>query len=187
MDPFSYLSVLISIILGLGITQLVTGLGRLIQARDRVKLYSPSLSWVVVLLVIHIQTWWAMFGLRNHQDWTFAQFFIVLLQPLVLSLLAALVLPDMNGETHVDLRANYFGHARWFFALTLLLLVVSLTKDLLLSGSLPNPLNVAAHVLFMMTSVIAMLTTREWYHRLIAPFNLLLMLVYITVLFARLA
>ena len=43
MDPFSYLSVLISIILGLGITQLVTGLGRLIQARARIKFYAKSL------------------------------------------------------------------------------------------------------------------------------------------------
>jgi hypothetical protein len=31
-----------SIILGLGITQLVTGLGRLIQARLRVRLYWPT-------------------------------------------------------------------------------------------------------------------------------------------------
>ena len=187
MDPFSYLSVLISIILGLGITQLVTGLGRLIQARDRVKLYAPTLAWVTLLLVVHVQTWWAMFGLRNHVRWSFAQFFVVLMQPLVLSLLAALVLPDIGAETRADLRANYFGQARWFFALWVLLLLVSLTKDVVLSGSLPNGLNVAAHVVFMTTSIIAMVTSREWYHRLLAPFNILLMLAYIALLFARLA
>src|SRR6478672_4069223 len=65
MDPFSYLSVLISIILGLGITQLVTGLGRLIQARGRIKFYAPTIAWVGLLLIIHVQTWWAMFGLRS--------------------------------------------------------------------------------------------------------------------------
>ena len=65
MDRFSYLSVLISIILGLGITQLVTGLGRLIQARHRVRLYWPSVVWTGILLLIHVQTWWSMFGLRN--------------------------------------------------------------------------------------------------------------------------
>jgi hypothetical protein len=35
MDEFNYLSVLISIILGLGVTQLLTGLGKLIFARLR--------------------------------------------------------------------------------------------------------------------------------------------------------
>ena len=146
MDQFSYLSVLISIILGLGITQLVTGLGRLIQARDRVKLYAPALAWVGLLLVIHVQTWWAMFGLRNHSTWNFGQFFVVLLQPLVLSLLASLVVPDFGADAQVDLRANYYAHSRWFFSLLILLLVVSLVKDVVLSGSLPSALNVAAHV-----------------------------------------
>ena len=187
MDQFSYLSVLISIILGLGITQLVTGLGRLIQARHRVQLYAPTLAWVALLLLIHVQTWWAMFGLRNQPHWSFVQFFIVLLQPLVLSLLAALVLPDFGADTPVDLRANYFDQARWFFCLMVLLLVISLVKDLVLTGSLPNAINVGAHVMFIATSIVAALTRREWYHRQLAPFSMVLMLAYIGVLFAQLS
>lgn len=35
MDAFSYLSVLLSIILGLGLTQLLTAAGRLIRHRER--------------------------------------------------------------------------------------------------------------------------------------------------------
>jgi len=181
------LSVLISIILGLGITQLVTGLGRLIQARRRIQSYAPTLIWVALLLVIHVQTWWAMFGLRNQTHWNFIQFFIVLLQPLVLSLLAALVLPEIGPDTHVDLRANYFDQARWFFCLLVLLLVVSLVKDVVLSGSLPSGINVGAHVVFISTSVVAAITQREWYHRQLAPFSIALMLAYIGVLFAQLS
>ena len=186
MDRFSYLSVLISIILGLGITQLVTGLGRLIQARHRVRLYWPSVVWTGILLLIHVQTWWSMFGLRNQSDWTFAQFFVVLLQPIVLSLLAALVLPDINADTDADLRESYYIQSRWFFSLMLLLLVVSLAKDLVLSGSLPVPMNVAAHGLFMALAVGGVATRREWYHHMMAPAMLALMLAYIAVLFARL-
>jgi hypothetical protein len=186
MDRFSYLSVLISIILGLGITQLVTGLGRLIQARHRVRLYWPAAVWVAVLLLIHVQTWWAMFGLRNQTDWTFGQFFIVLLQPIVLSLLAALVLPDINADTHADLRENYYAQSRWFFSLLFLLLVVSLVKDVALSGSLPVPINVAAHALFMVLAAGGVLTRRASYHELLAPVNAVLVLGYIGVLFTRL-
>jgi len=39
VEPFSHLSVLLSIILGLAITQVLQGLGRLIQARHRVRFY----------------------------------------------------------------------------------------------------------------------------------------------------
>jgi hypothetical protein len=187
VDSFSYLSVLISIILGLGITQLVTGLGRLIQARDRVRIYWPAVEWTGLLLLIHVQTWWAMFGLRNVGAWTFAQFFVVLLQPIVLSLLAALVLPDISADTHADLRASYYAQSRWFFSLTVLLLIVSLVKDLMISGSLPAPLNVAAHVVFMAVAAGGIATRNERYHAVVAPIAIALVLVYIGLLFARLA
>src|SRR5262245_10261047 len=102
MDPFSYLAVLISIILGLGITQLLSGLGRLLQDRRRVKVYWPTIVWVGLLLVVHVQTWWAMFGLRTLSNWSFLAFLLVLLQPIVLFLLAALILPDSASETARD-------------------------------------------------------------------------------------
>jgi len=148
MDQFSYLTVLISIILGLGITQLLSGLGRLLQARRNVRLYWPALAWVGILLVVHVQTWWAMFGLRSFQNWTFVSFLLVLLQPIVLYLLSALVLPDPGSETALNLRDHYFAHARWFFILAVSLLAVSLLRDLVLAGSLPNTLNVIAHGMF---------------------------------------
>src|SRR5512139_2208617 len=96
MEEFSYLSVLITIILGLGIAQLMTGLGWLIVSRERVRLYWPTVAWVALLLVFHILTWWTMFGLRNYREWNFLAFLVLLLQPIVLYLLAVLILPDFN-------------------------------------------------------------------------------------------
>jgi len=54
MDAFSYLSVLLSVIIGLGISQLLTSFGRLIRHRDIVRSYWPSLLWAGVLLLIFI-------------------------------------------------------------------------------------------------------------------------------------
>jgi len=64
----------------------------------------------------------------------------------VLFLLAALLLPDSGSETARDLRANYFARSRWFFGLGVLLLVASLTRDVVLTGSLPGRLNTTGHV-----------------------------------------
>ena len=191
MDAFSYLSVLLSIVLGLGITQLLTGLGRLIQARDRVRIYWPTPAWAVLLLVAHVQTWWTMFALRDDAGWTFFAFLLVLLQPVLLYLAAALVLPDFGEtadptEARVDLRRHYFHQARWFFGVLLALLVASVAKDVVLERELPDPANLAAHAAFAALWSVGAATRRERYHLLLAPLSLLGFVVYTAALFLRL-
>jgi hypothetical protein len=65
VDEFGYLSVIISVILGLSIAQLLQGMSQVINARDRVRIYWPSMAWTILLLLVDIQAWWAMFGYRN--------------------------------------------------------------------------------------------------------------------------
>jgi hypothetical protein len=186
MDPFSYLSVLVSIILGLGITQLLTGVGRLLNARSRVRWYWPAVAWVALLLVIHIQAWWAMFELRTHAEWRFGGFLVVLLLPIVLYLSAALVLPEAGPDAPVDLRANYYGHARWFFGLGALMIVASFARPYALGDRRALDLDAAAHLVFFAGLAAAALTRREWYHKLLAAGFGGLLLAYAFVLFARL-
>ena len=186
MDEFAYLSVLITIILGLGITQLMTGFGRLIVSHQGVRLYWPTVAWVALLLIFHILTWWTMFGLRNYRGWTFLAFLVLLLQPIVLYLLAALILPDFSPASRIDLKTNYYYNARWFFSLLVIFFCVSLLKDLTLFGTLPEKANLAAHVIFMALGIAAIGTRRERYHQLLIPMNVILTGAYIAVLFARL-
>jgi hypothetical protein len=62
MDEFGYLAVILSIILGLSVTQLLQGLSNVINARDRVRIYWPAIGWALLLLVIDVQAWRALFG-----------------------------------------------------------------------------------------------------------------------------
>src|SRR5688572_14024615 len=68
MDSFSYLSVLLSIIIGLAITQVLQGLRVLMLSRETARLYAPSLIWAFLLLVIATQMWWSSFGLADHDQ-----------------------------------------------------------------------------------------------------------------------
>ena len=54
MDPFSYLSVLISIILALGMTRVLAGVGEMLQARSRRRLYWVHAIWVTILYLASI-------------------------------------------------------------------------------------------------------------------------------------
>ncbi|HZX71160.1 MAG TPA: hypothetical protein VFE77_10120 [Rhodanobacter sp.] len=106
MDAFSYLSVLLSIILGLAITQVLQGFRGLMLARSRVRTYWPSLAWAILLLVLDVQAWWAMYDLRFRHEWSFLGFAVVLAQTVPLYLLAGLVLPDIGIEGSVVRRGG---------------------------------------------------------------------------------
>lgn len=186
MDQFNYLAVLISIVLGLGITQLLAGFARWLEQRSEVRVYAPSIIWAGTLLIVHVQTWWSMYGMRDHAPWTFLQFSIVLLQPIILFLLATLVLPSAHAHEQ-DMRSNYFGQRAWFFGMLATLLAVSVLKDLVLEGELIEPLNLGFHVFLFVASAIAMVTSREVFHKVLAYISIGFIFAYIVLLFAELA
>src|SRR6476659_6885242 len=141
MDSFAYLSVFISLIRGLGVTHLLTGAASLIRSRSSFRLWWPTPLWMATTFLIQVQTWWAMFTLRTIEHWSFAAFLIVLLQPVAIFMMAALIVPrPLTGQT-ADLKDEYFREYRWFFSALLLALFASLAKNLVLTGSLPEPRN----------------------------------------------
>jgi cytochrome bd-type quinol oxidase subunit 2 len=186
VDAFGYLSVLVSIVLGLGITQLLAGFSRWLERRATFRAYGPAIAWAVLLLLAHIQTWWSMYGLRLYADWTFLQFFMVLLQPILLFLLATLVLPGASVNEQ-DLRSNFIAQRPWFFGLFIALLVVSLVRDLVRDGTLPGAANLGFHGTLFLVGATAALTRNERAQHALAYAALTLFLVYTAVLFADLA
>ncbi len=186
MDAFSYLSVLLSIILGLGFTQLFAAIGRLIRDRDRVRADAIPLLWAAVLVLLYVQVWWSMYGLRLHGNWTFGEFSAVLAEAAVLYLMAALVLPEQVAETGLDLAQYFDAQRRWFFGLFLALLATSLAKDLVLAGHLPDATNLGFHAAFALTGVAGLLIRSRAGQLALALSGVLVIVAYIGVLFARL-
>ncbi len=58
MDPFSYLSVLISIVLALGMTGVLQGLGEMLQARSHRRVYWVHALWVLNIFLFLVIAWW---------------------------------------------------------------------------------------------------------------------------------
>ena len=186
MDEFGYLSVLLSVILGLAVTQILKGFRGLILSRARIRIYWPVIVWAALVLLICFQSWWAMFELRHYQQWTFATFAVVLLQTIVTYMLAGLVFPDLFGEGIVDLRENFYANRVWFFALGFFVIVVSFCKVVVLYGELPRPTDLAFHAFFGTLLLIGALTRREWAQQALVLAGMVSFILYIMVLFARL-
>ncbi len=186
MSPFDYLSVLISIVLGLSITQLLGGFAAMVRARGRTNFYWPVPVQMLAMFLITVQLWWTLFGLREIQHWTFAEFLVVLMQPVVLYLMTALITPDLRDDSHADLREMYFREARWFYGAGLAAVAASIAKSLVLWGSLPHPVDLAGHVAFSVTALAGIISRKDWVHKIIAPLFLGLYIIYIALLFVTL-
>ena len=185
-ESFNYLSVLLAVVLGLAITQVLLGFRGLILTRAKVKLYYPTLIWAGLMLLWAIQAWWANFSMRTQANWTFGALLVIILEAISVYMAAALVLPDSTGGSIIDLRDQYFAHKSWFFGALLAFLVFSVAKDLALHGHLPDRMNLAFHVFGGLMVTVAAITRREWFHKLLAPAFALVVLLYISLLFARL-
>lgn len=155
MSPFEYLSVLVSIILGLAIAQLLSGAARLIQLRHRVRMHATTLCWMAMLFLLNIQIWWAAFARREAMDWNFFEFMFYLLMPIIAFLLSHLVLPELGDEDEVRLAEHFDRNRPWFFALFVALLLVSLGEQSLRRGFVRIDVDFAFHALFLATALAA--------------------------------
>lgn len=117
MTPFEHLSVLISIVLGLGIARLLWSVHQIAQAHERIRLYWLPLLWTALVFVIQVEWWWASFEFRQQMSWTFFYFLFVLMSPVTLYLAAVFVLPEIEEKTPYDLRTYYYRNRGWFFSM----------------------------------------------------------------------
>ena len=166
MNSFDYLSVLISIILGLAIAKVLTGLATVITARERVDFYWPPIVWAIWIFFICAQHWWAQWTLRFTQEWTFLDFTLLLLVPVGFFLLSALVLPEREENGKLDLGEWFFRNRKWFFGIMFFLPALSIVEEIVRSGHIASTLNFAFLVAFDAVIVVAfLLKTRkaqEW-------------------------
>jgi hypothetical protein len=186
VDAFSYLSVLLSIVLGLGLTQLLTATGRLIRHRDRVRVNWLPVLWAALLFLIYVQVWWAMYGLRLRREWTFLGFSVVLAQTATLYIMAAVALPEEIDEAGTDLGVYFDRHHRWFFACFLATLVISVAKDVVLAGRLPEPTNLAFHGVLAVGCIAGILLRRRRAQQGLGLGFAAVIVTYIAFLFTRL-
>lgn len=185
MDEFSYLSVLISVILGLAVTQILKGFRGIVLSRVRVRIYWPVLAWAALLLLICFQHWWAMFGMRHRHDWTFEQFGAVLLNVIFIYMACGLVFPDFFGDEVVDLKESFYAHRGWFFSMALGAILASILKGFVLDHRLPPPADLTFHCIFGATVLFGALTRSERYHKSLIVFGSGLFVFYIVLLYAR--
>jgi len=115
-DIFTHVRVLVGIVIGLGLTRVLTGLARFMQHPKQRPLYFTHLLWLGVVLLSAIHFWWFELGLARIKPWPFELFLFVILYAFLFYLMATLLIPD-DLEEYSSWEAYYFSRRRWFFGL----------------------------------------------------------------------
>lgn len=134
MGVFEYIGVLISVIMGLGITHLATGATKLIQHRDKVRFCLPHALWTVNVLIYILLIWWGMFWWSGHENWFVYEYLFITLYAIVLFFLASMLYPwDMDKD--IDVRAYFFRNRLWFFGALFVAWCMDIPETLLKSSA----------------------------------------------------
>ena len=140
MDAFGYVSVIFSVVIGLGLSHLLTGVVDLFKVRGRVKFYWVHLLWVALTFVGHIFLWWTMWNLRLLREWDFFSFLLILLAPVLLYVSAALLIPKVEpGGAAIDLREYFYESRPAFFGVNAAFTALMSAENWLLTGQASPP------------------------------------------------
>lgn len=177
---FEYLTVLISVVVGLSLTSFLTNVVRIIHVRSNVTISWVQLLWSVTILVWTVAFWWFTFVLAEQRQWTYPLFAFLLAYATFLFFLMALLFPEGVPADH-NYRTQFMRNRSWFFGVFLVFLCVDvidyfikLDKDVSIVGHLPYAAFAGPLIAF---SLVAMRTDNLIFHRSFAAYSLLATLV----------
>ena len=170
MDLFEYISVLTSIIIGLGIAHLLRGVAHLVQHPGRHRIDWSHLVWVTYLFFHLAFWWWWQFALNDLPVWQFQNYIFLVIYAVILYLTCALLFPT-DLDDYSGYEDYYFSRRKWLFGLIGTSYVIDVYDtwlkgaDHLLSLGMHYRVVILSYVLF---SAIAVATTRRWGQAVVA-------------------
>ena len=177
---FEYLTVLISVVIGLSVTSFLTNVVRIIHLRGDVTISWVQLLWSATILIWTIAFWWFTFVLADQQQWTYPLFIFLLAYSTLLFFLMALLFPEGVPADH-NYRTQFMRNRVWFFGALLLFLcvdvidyLVKLDKDVSIVGHLPYAAFIGPLIVL---SLFALRTDNLVFHRVFAVYSVLAVLV----------
>jgi hypothetical protein len=180
LSSFEFLSVLISVVVGLGVAHLLTGIGRLIHRSADSRLSAAHLLWTAFVFLFMVVYWWTVvFGYQDWQNWNIVLFLFVLMYGVFLFLLAVVLYPPDLPEPW-DMPAHFIAKRRWYFGIFILLVLTELTDTGLKSHfdefSMPYAFLLGSWVLL---AIPGWLSTNQRTHILIAAYSLITLLLWV--------
>lgn len=170
MHPYEYLTVFVSVVVGLAVVHLLSGISLILDAREAERLDWIHGVWTANVFVTTVVVWWFNFGLTDVVVWTLPFFVNLVAYSVVLYLMAGLLYP-VRGADIIDFRAHFERNRPRFFLVCLAFQVVDFFDAVLEKNALGtewSQLHQIALVVFSIGFLIAMRTSNRTYHGVLA-------------------
>jgi hypothetical protein len=178
MDIREHSITLVSVIVGLGLTELLANLNRLVRSRRDVRWYGLPLAWAGVCLILVVNLWWGIYlgaiGIATPSN--AGVFLLYLIVPVLLYLVCAAALPEVREPAGVDLRASYFASSRYFSALLCAYVAATLLQAYIARFTVDwTPLTTVMRLGILGVLLPLVWVRRPWYHWFAAIFMLVVL------------
>lgn len=178
MGAYQHVVVVMSIVLGLAVTQLLRGIAQLYRTRKRVRPYWLHGAWIVLLVLFSLLLWWTYWNYRSIAEWDFFRFVLYLSPTIVFYFLTALVIPDPADPVN-DLKQYYFANRVGFFGTFAVYGVLAGVTAVTVRGlSVLDTSNVFRLALVLLM-LLAMRSASERVHAVVLVLSAVLMFVFI--------
>lgn len=182
VDLYLHIRVVLSIILGLSLARLLTGLTGFVQHPQRQRIWLVHLCWVGYLFMSVVAFWWWEFRLAEIQVWRFETYVFLLIYTAMFFVLCTLLFPTDLGE-YEDYRAYFMSRRSWFFGLLAMTFAMDIVDTLLKGpGELralgpEYPIRIGVSIALCL---VGMRTSRLWFHYTLAIGGLIYLITYMT-------
>ena len=112
MTHFEYIVGFLSILMGLAIAELLSGIGRIFRERRTTTIYWVHVTWMLLLICICIISWWNVWTLHDKEIQTISEFVMILAPRLLYVVLAFVLSPPISHGQHFNLREYYYNQFR---------------------------------------------------------------------------
>lgn len=134
MDMYLHVRVLFTIILGLGVSRLLSGVARIVQHPKEYKVYWVHLLWALFIFLYLIHFWWWEYRLQTVQKWTFPLYFFISMYAVVLYLLCVLFFPEEMAD-YDSFKEYFYSRRQWIFSLMTILFLADIADTLIKGGA----------------------------------------------------
>jgi len=124
------MTVMVSLILALAVAQALRGLSEVVISEKR---YWPHTALITFYAFLVIQNWWAYWDYNVIEEWRFTTYLFILINPIMLFASVYLLVPGTRSSD-IDWRAHLSRVRRWLYGLGVVLVVFSVTANVIYLG-----------------------------------------------------
>ena len=177
MSSFEFIAALMSIIIGLGVTNLLAGAGRAFYRRKENPLDEVHIVLTIATLLLLVLQWWVTFKWNTEVTWSFDRFLVLIVWTITLYMLTVFLYPPDLSEAEEHQRRfqrNRVGYYSAFIAMCVLDIVQTA-----IHGDLLHPIWYVPFIgHYAVLAAIGLLAHRRGYDRFFAWYQLITLLIW---------